>query len=112
MELNSGRALANPHEGGGGLKFDNYVKGSEMAGRLWTAVMDGNSNPLMRLPKTVRFQLMAVLALLWSVIFCVSAGLLVWLPGYVLVHVVLIAIGVFGTRWAFSSAEQKPKSSA
>jgi hypothetical protein len=86
------------------------MKGNEMAGRLWTAIMDANSNPLMRLPKTVRFQLMAVLALLWSTIFCVSAGLLFWLPGYILVHIVLIAIGIFGTRWAFNSAEQTAKS--
>jgi hypothetical protein len=86
------------------------MKGNEMAGRLWTAIMDANSNPLMRLPKTVRFQLMAVLALLWSAIFCVSTGLLVWLPGYILVHIVLIAIGIFGTRWAFNSAEQTAKS--
>ena len=103
--------MAYAYERGGGINFDKHVKGNDMAGRLWTAIMDGNSNPLMRLPKTVRFQLMAVLALLWSVIFCVSAGLLVWLPGYVLVHIVLIAIGIFGTRWAFSSAEQTPKSS-
>jgi len=112
LAVNIGRAWASAYERGGGINLDNYVKGNDMAGRLWTAIMDGNSNPLMRLPKTVRFQLMAVLALLWSVIFCVSAGLLVWLPGYVFVHIVLIAIGIFGTRWAFSSVEQTPKSSA
>lgn len=82
-----------------------------MAGRLWKSIMDPNSNAFMRLPKSVRFQLMVVLALLWSTIFCVSAGLLVWLPGYILVHVVLIGIGIFGTRWAFNNADATTKNS-
>jgi len=65
------------------------------------AIMDPNRNAFMRLPKTVRFQLMVVLSCLWSVIFCVEAGLIVWLPGYVVAHAVLLAIGIFGTSWAF-----------
>jgi hypothetical protein len=73
---------------------------------MWKAVMDPEHNALMRLPKTVRFQLIVVLASLWSVIFCVSAGLIVWLPGYVLVHVVLLLIGIFGTGWIFSGAQR------
>jgi hypothetical protein len=52
----------------------------------------------------VRFQLMVILACIWSTIFCVSAGILVWLPGYVLGHVALLLIGIFGTTWAFKSA--------
>ena len=83
-----------------------------MAGRLWKSIMDPNTNAFARLPKAVRFQLMVVLALLWSTIFCVSAGLLFWLPGYIFVHVVLIAIGIFGTRWAFNSAQATTKNSA
>lgn len=82
-----------------------------MTGRLWKSIMDPNTNAFMGLPKAVRFQLMVVLALLWSTIFCVSAGLIVWLPGYILVHVVLIAIGIFGTRWAFNSAQATTKNS-
>ena len=69
------------------------------------AIMDPDRNAFMRLPKTVRFQLMVVLSCLWSIIFCVSAGLLVWLPGYVLAHVTLLLIGIFGTSWAFKQAE-------
>jgi hypothetical protein len=71
------------------------------------AIMDPSKNALMRLPKTVRFQLMVVLSCLWSVIFCVSAGLIVWLPGYVFAHAVLLAIGIFGTSWAFKSAGKR-----
>ena len=70
------------------------------------AIMDPDKNAFMRLPKTVRFQLMVVLSCLWSTIFCVSAGLLVWLPGYILAHVALLLIGIFGTSWAFKQAEK------
>ena len=77
-----------------------------MLSTVWNAVMDPDKNAFVRLPKTVRFQLMVVLSCLWSTIFCVSAGLLVWLPGYVLAHVVLLLIGIFGTGWAFNQAEK------
>ena len=70
------------------------------------AIMDPDKNALMRLPKTVRFQLMVVLSCLWSAIFCVSAGLVVWLPGYILVHLALLLIGIFGIGWAFKTAEK------
>lgn len=71
------------------------------------AIMDPNKNALMRLPKTVRFQLMVVLSFMWSVIFCVSAGVLVWLPGYIAIHVVLLIIGIFGTSWIFRRAQRR-----
>jgi hypothetical protein len=74
--------------------------------KAWKAVMDPEYNSLMKLPKTVRFQLMVVLASLWSTIFCVNAGLIVWLPGYVMVHVILLLIGIFSTGWIFSSAQK------
>ena len=70
------------------------------------AIMDPDRNALMRLPKTVRFQLMVVLSCLWSTIFCVSAGLIVWFPGYILAHVALLSIGIFGTSWVFKQAEE------
>jgi len=75
-----------------------------MSIKAWKSVMDPDENALKGLPKTVRFQLMVVLALLWSAIFCISAGVVQWLPGYMLVHVVLLLIGVFGTGWIFKSA--------
>ncbi len=72
------------------------------------AIMDPDKNALMRLPKTVRFQLMVVLSVMWSVIFCISAGVMVWLPGYIVIHVVLLIIGIFGTSWIFRRAQRKP----
>ena len=68
------------------------------------AIMDPDKNAFMRLPNTVRFQLMVVLSCLWSAIFCVSAGIIAWLPGYIFAHVALLLIGIFGTTWAFKNA--------
>ena len=68
------------------------------------AIMDPDKNAFMRLPNTVRFQLMVVLSCLWSAIFCVSAGITMWLPGYIFAHVALLLIGIFGTTWAFKNA--------
>lgn len=72
-----------------------------MTTRLWNVIMNSEQNPLMRLPKTVRFQLMVVLSSLWSIIFCASVGIMLWLPGYIVAHVVLLFFGIFGTAWIF-----------
>ena len=40
----------------------------------WNAVMDPDRNGLLKLPKTVRFQMMVVLALMWSIIFLCQRG--------------------------------------
>lgn len=70
----------------------------------WRSVMDPDQNALSGLPKPVKFQLMIVLSLMWSAIFCANAGLLIWLPGYILAHVVLIFFGVFGTSLLFRAS--------
>ncbi len=72
---------------------------------VWDLIMDPDRNALMRLPRIVRFQLMIILSVVWSAIFCVSASILVWFPGYVLAHVALLLIGIFGTSWLFRSAQ-------
>ena len=71
------------------------------------AVMNPYNNAFSTIPKIVKFQLMVTLSVLWSMIFCVSAGLLVWLPGYVAVHVVLLGVGLFGTNWIFQRARKR-----
>ncbi len=70
-----------------------------MFSKIWNAVMDPDQNGFLQLPKTVRFQLMVTLALLWCAIFCVSAGLIVWMPTYIFAHVALLLAGIFGTGW-------------
>lgn len=67
----------------------------------WNIVMDADQNPLLGLPKITRFQLMTVLALMWTVIFCASAGLFVWMPEFMVAHVVLLLLGIFGTGFIF-----------
>jgi hypothetical protein len=79
-----------------------------MIDKAFKSVMDPDSNGLNKLPKIVRFQLMVSLSFLWSVIFCISAGLFIWLPGYLLVHVVLLALGIFGTGWVFNTSKASP----
>ena len=72
-----------------------------MIATYWDAVMNPERNPLAKLPKIVRFQLMSYLALMWSVIFCASAGLFVWLPHFFIGHAVLLLLGIFGTSFIF-----------
>lgn len=81
-----------------------------MFDKIFKSVMDSDSNGLGQLPKVVRFQLMVALSFMWSIIFCISAGVFVWLPGYMLIHVVLLLLGIFGTGWIFKSSQSPPGS--
>ena len=74
---------------------------------IFDSVMNPYKNGLATLPKIVRFQLMVTLSVMWSGIFCLSAGLFIWLPGYILVHVALLLIGIFGTGWIFQTAQYR-----
>jgi hypothetical protein len=77
-----------------------------MIATYWDAVMNSERNPLAKLPKIVRFQLMSVLALMWTTIFCASAGLFIWLPQFFIGHVVLLSLGIFGTSYVFRLRDQ------
>ena len=83
------------------INTDGYERDIEMFATYWDVVMNAERNPLARLPKIVRFQLMAVLALMWTVIFCASAGMFMWFPHFVFAHVVLLLLGIFGTSFIF-----------
>jgi hypothetical protein len=72
-----------------------------MLATYWDSVMNPERNPLAKLPKIVRFQLMSVLALMWTTIFCASAGVFMWLPHFYIAHVVLLLVGIFGTSFVF-----------
>lgn len=72
-----------------------------MIREAWSTVMNADHNPLLALPKTTRFQLMTVLAFMWSTIFCISAGLFAWIPEFVFGHVILLLLGIFGTGFIF-----------
>ena len=48
--------------------------------RIWDPLMDPNTNPLMVLPSLARYQIMTVLAMMWSFIFCAMAGWMMLFP--------------------------------
>ena len=45
---------------------------------VYRAVMDSSVNPLRTLPAAQRFQLMLFLSIMWTNIFCLSAGAWIW----------------------------------
>lgn len=69
---------------------------------MWEALMDAKNNSLKTLPKSVRFEIMTILSFMWSLIFALSLGIMYWFPHLVIVHIVLLALGIFGTGWLFS----------
>ena len=71
------------------------------------AIMDPSRNPLAKLRPAQRFQIMATLAIMWSLIFCAMAGIMVWYPAYVAAHLVLLAIGTLVTAVVFKSAAKR-----
>lgn len=66
----------------------------------YEVVMDENKNPLRPLPKAQRFQLMAILATMWSTIFCVAVGSFLWWGELVVGHVAVV-LGIFMTGMTF-----------
>lgn len=74
-----------------------------MLQRLYDVVMDPETNPLRGLPKTVRFQVMVLLAYMWSVVFCVYIGMLALIGPSIVAHTILL-MGVFFTADIFRRA--------
>ena len=73
---------------------------------LYDVVMDPERNPLRALPKAVRFQHMAVLAYMWSVVFCMYIGAIVLIGPSIAIHTILL-VGVFFTAEVFRRAERR-----
>ncbi len=76
-------------------------------GNWFEAVMDPSRNPLAKLRPAQRFQIMATLAIMWSLIFCAMAGIMIWYPAYVAAHLVLLVIGTLVTTVVFRSAAKR-----
>ena len=69
-------------------------------------VMDADKNPLKALPKTQRFQIMVLLSIMWSSVFCLAFGSWFWWGELVIGHVaVAVAIGI--TSLTFKQAKKK-----
>lgn len=73
---------------------------------LYDLVMDSEKNALSALPKTVRFQLMIVLAYMWSGIFAIWTGYMALFGPSLLAHTILL-LGVFFTAEIFSWARNR-----
>lgn len=69
-------------------------------------VMDPESNPLRRLPSAQRFQLMVLLSVMWTTIFCASASAWIWY-GELMVGHLLVALGVIATTFVFQTSQSK-----
>ena len=73
---------------------------------LYRSIMDSDQNPLKTLPPAQRFQVMVVLSLMWTSIFCTAASVWFWYGELIAVHV-LLALGVAITGMTFR-ASPKP----
>jgi len=67
----------------------------------YTTVMDPERNPLVVLPKIVTFQLMTVLAWMWSAVFSLWVGSMAVFGPSVGVHMILL-VGVMITAETFA----------
>jgi hypothetical protein len=68
--------------------------------------MNENKNPLQSLPKIQRYQIMVILSLMWTTIFCVAIGSWYWWGELVIGHVA-VATGVLFTGLTFRAARKK-----
>jgi hypothetical protein len=72
--------------------------------KFWDPIMDPNTNPLMQLPPMVRYQIMTVLAMMWSFIFCAMMAWWQWFPYWIVGHILLLSLGAYVTNRTFDYA--------
>ncbi len=80
-----------------------------MLSKFYKLVMDPEQNPLRNLSKIVKFQIMCLLSMTWSVVFCLSAGILYLYGPTVLIHVLIVATCLY-TSEVFRLANFKTSS--
>lgn len=76
--------------------------------RAFRSVMDPSVNPLSHLHVAQRFQVMCVLGLMWTTIFCLGAGAWLYYGELVVFHV-LVAFGALVTGFTFSTASPRTR---
>ena len=69
--------------------------------QFWDPLMDAERNPLMALPVLPRYQIMTVLAMMWSFIFCAMVGWWMLFPYWIVGHIALLSVGAFITNYTF-----------
>jgi hypothetical protein len=72
----------------------------------YEAVMNENKNPLRRLPKAQRFQIMVFLSAMWTTVFCLAIGSYGFWGELLLGHVAL-AMGVLITGLTFKQVNKR-----
>lgn len=77
-----------------------------MIRQSYDLIMDPGQNPLKVLPKTVRFQLMMILAYMWSAIFALWVGQMALFGVSAIGHTLLL-IGVFFTADVFRRVDRQ-----
>ena len=78
-----------------------------MIRKSYNLIMDPETNPLRALPKVVRFELMAVLALMWCSVFTVWTGWIAFYGPSMAAHLVLL-LAMFFTADVFRRARNRP----
>ncbi len=71
----------------------------------YRSLMDSDKNPLRNLRPAQRFQVMTVLSVMWTAIFCANTGLWFWYGEMVAAHLLLI-VGILITGLTFSTASK------
>lgn len=71
-------------------------------------VMDEKKNPLQRLPKAQRFQVMVFLSAMWSTVFCLAIGSYAYWGELILGHVAL-GSGVLITALTFGTVSRRTR---
>ena len=69
--------------------------------KLWQPLMDAERNPLRNIPAMQRYQLMIMLAMMWSFIFCAMLGWWMLFPYWSVGHIALLSTGAFLTNYTF-----------
>jgi hypothetical protein len=72
---------------------------------IYRSIMDSNVNPLRNLPTAQRLQVMLFLSVMWTNIFCLSAGAWIWYGELIVLHV-LVAVGFVFTGLVFRRASK------
>jgi hypothetical protein len=74
----------------------------------YEVVMDESKNPLQRLPKAQRFQVMVFLSVMWTTVFCLAIGSYAYWGELILGHVAL-ASGVLITGLTLRTVSKRSR---
>lgn len=76
-----------------------------MMKQTYSIVMNADMNAFSSLPRTTKFQLMSILAYMWSIVFAMGVGSIMTFGTSVIFHM-LVLCGTFFTADLFQKARQ------